>query len=294
MRIKTILVDKPSKPHEAPALRPLTYENTRTGRSHNGYVGIDPGFEHNPGTNREALLRTQWHERDRIFAGTMEPHPDAAPVREALDASGAGSQRTAAMPAIRAVERVHGAGGLGRLDAKGKREPLPIRESATTEKAGEYVYDQIGTGHPQRIDVSSEGRPQDRWPALIAAEEIGHHLDHVGMSGGAKDPGDWESYAQQTPEMQAVMNAICESGTYDILPVDSHRRWPWELWGRAYAQYIAWRSGSSRMKADLDKVLTHADPGERVRYWPYDEFTPVAEAIDALMEVRGWAKRKKP
>ena len=48
------------------------------------------------------------------------------------------------------------------------------------------------------------------------------------------------------------------------------------------------------MKADLDKALTHADPGERVRYWPYDEFTPVAEAIDTLMEVRGWARRKTP
>lgn len=49
----------------------------------------------------------------------------------------------------------------------------------------------------------------------------------------------------------------------------------------------------SRLKRQLDKVLTHDDPAERVMYWSYDEFAPIAQAIDRLMEARGWARRKK-
>ncbi|MDD9987611.1 MAG: hypothetical protein OXQ31_15155 [Spirochaetaceae bacterium] len=172
--------------------------------------------------------------------------------------------------------------------------PLPIRESSTTDKQGEYVYDQIGTGLSERIDLSSEGERADRRPGLIAAEEIGHYLDHAGMSGYEKDPTKWESYAQRTPEMRAVMRNIRSSYTYGLLPEGSHLAWPWELWGRAYAQYIAFRSGSSRLKGDLDKVLTHEEPAKRAWYWPYDEFAPIAAAIDRLMEARGWARRRAP
>lgn len=66
-----------------------------------------------------------------------------------------------------------------------------------------------------------------------------------------------------------------------------------ELWARAYAQYIAWRSGSSVLKAQLDKMLTHKEQGVRVRQWPYDEFVPIAQAIDKLLMSRRWASRKK-
>ena len=44
---------------------------------------------------------------------------------------------------------------------------------------------------------------------------------------------------------------------------------------------------SSRLKSELDKVLTHDEPSTRVRCWPFNEFTPIAAAIDELMEARG-------
>ena len=278
-----------------PPLRKLTYTNTRTGATHEGIQGIDRGFEYHVGRERERQLRTQWRERDTAFAGAMEPHPRSTPVRQGLDPSGAQSQRGAALAAIRAVERVHGSGRLtADPDAK-KVVPLPIRESATTDKQGEYVPDPR-TGKPVRIDLSHEGKEADRWPALIAAEEIGHYLDHAGMSGYAREVGEWESSAQRSPEMKAVIDAILKSPTYGLLPKGEpdFREWPWELWGRAYAQYIAWRSGSSRLKGDLDKALTHDNPNYQTMYWPYDEFAPIAMAIDRLMEARGWARPKLP
>lgn len=30
----------------------------------------------------------------------------------------------------------------------------------------------------------------------------------------------------------------------------------------------------------------------RITQWPYDEFAPIAQAIDALMEKQGWAQKK--
>ena len=221
----------------------------------------------------------------------MEPAPGSTPVRRGLNPAGAASQRMAAMEAIRAVEQVHGAGELGRRDEKGELQPLPIVES-DGPLVGEYSYDRR-TGNPTRIDLSRAGAPADRWPALVAAHEIGHYLDHVDLSSGTKDYDNWESAAQRTPEVRAVMQAIRKSKTYSLLPDDDlHWRYPWELWSRAYAQYIAWRSGSSRLKSELDKVLTHDAPSVQVRYWPYDEFAPIAAAIDELMEARGWATRK--
>ena len=82
----------------------------------------------------------------------------------------------------------------------------------------------------------------------------------------------------------------------DHLPADDRdfHREPAELWARAYAQWVAWRSGSSLLKGQLDKVLTHDDDAIRIRQWPYDEFAPIAAAIDRLMVDQGWARRKTP
>ena len=86
------------------------------------------------------------------------------------------------------------------------------------------------------------------------------------------------------------MAEILQSRTYSLLPEDEpYWSQPWELWARSYAQYIAWRSGSVVLQSDLNRVLRHEDPRIRVRYWPYDEFAPIAAAIDRLMEARGWA-----
>ena len=32
----------------------------------------------------------------------------------------------------------------------------------------------------------------------------------------------------------------------------------------------------------------------RITQWPYDEFAPIAQAINALMEQQGWAQKDQP
>ena len=132
----------------------------------------------------------------------------------------------------------------------------------------------------------------DAWPALTIVHEIGHYLDHVALSGSPTRLRNRETIKQSTPEMRALMAAIRVTPTSGLLrPKQANPR---ELWARAYAQWIAWRSGSSRLQGQLDRILTHQNATVRIRHWPYDEFAPIASAIDRLMEARGWARQKAP
>ena len=64
-----------------------------------------------------------------------------------------------------------------------------------------------------------------------------------------------------------------------------------ELFARAYAQYVAWRSGDPVMREQVDEIL--AAPGKRLEHWPYEEFLPIVEAFDRLFEGKelGWLTR---
>ena len=211
----------------------------------------------------------------------MEPDPGSTPVRDGLDLDPAGSQAGAAREAARAIGRVHGE------DAR--PSAVPIRESQDAGYLGRWT--QSGDG---AIDISVHGA--DSWPALTVAHEVGHMLDYAALPGN----GLYESEKRTTAEMKAVIKALRASPTYKLLgqirPLKTRRyyRSSAELWARAYAQYVAWRSGSSRLKGQLDKVLTHDDATVRIRQWPYDEFAPIAAAIDRLMEAQQWARRETP
>ena len=41
----------------------MTYLNKRTGETYEGFEGIDPGFEHNPGSSIDQALKNQLDKR---------------------------------------------------------------------------------------------------------------------------------------------------------------------------------------------------------------------------------------
>ena len=215
----------------------------------------------------------------------MEPNANSADVGSKLDVPTDPKQmdrelRRGANEAVRAVRRVHGDGPL---------PTIPVEQTNDPTDLGSFNWDGA-TGAAKNIemsDVDPDG------PALTAVHEIGHFLDHSGLSGEPANLNDFESKKESTRTMQAVMKAIRQSPRYALLQGNSYLTFEAELWARAYAQYIAWRSGSSVLKAQLDKILTHARPTTRVRQWPYDEFVPIAQAIDKLLMSRRWASRKK-
>ena len=103
----------------------------------------------------------------------------------------------------------------------------------------------------------------------LEQREIGHMLDHIGLAGAARvRTRDWDSAQERTAEMQAVMAAIRATSPHALLGhSDPYFSQSWELlWARAYAKYIAWRSGSSWwLNGQLNKVLTGSDPHVLIR-----------------------------
>ena len=282
MPVKTKLVDRPSSPGEAPALRPMTYRNKVTGRTHTGYRGIDPGFEHNPGAGRMEQLAEAAHEKVRRLVTDTEPA--GPPVSAGLDVQiesdlGRSVRRTAGV-----IETVHGAD---------LPEALPVRQDdGMTEGSGRF---RVRDG--RAVDITMED--DRRYPEIVAAHEIGHYLDYAGL------PGDgYQSRRPTMPEMEELIDLVRATDTWRLIreaavaaavggseAVEWRRMlWRHELFARAYAQWIAWKSGDRRMLAQLRARTTATEERMQLRQWPLDEWLPIAEGMDRLFEAAGWLK----
>ena len=129
---------------------------------------------------------------------------------------------------------------------------LPVRPTEDRHAYGRLNIDPA-TGKPVDLLVS-RAAADDGVGALATAHEIGHYLDRA-ASRWPLYPSGIVSDSEATPEMRALMNLIRRSPTYLELPVMAEFAGPRELWARAYAQYVAWRSGSSILKSRLTKYL---------------------------------------
>jgi len=128
------------------------------------------------------------------------------------------------------------------------------------------------------------------WP--LTAHEVGHFIAWSGL------PGDGYEFKTATAPaaLTEVMRLIRASDTFkDLarLPTGdrSRMRRPKEVFARAYAQWVAWRSGNREMRAQVDRALRATVPTANLLQWDYEEFAPIAEAMDALFEDMGWLKR---
>ena len=57
-----------------------------------------------------------------------------------------------------------------------------------------------------------------------------------------------------------------------------------------HGQWVAWRSGSPEMLAEVDGLLRD-DP---LHAWARRDFAPIAAAIDAMLLKHGWLKTPTP
>jgi hypothetical protein len=63
-----------------------------------------------------------------------------------------------------------------------------------------------------------------------------------------------------------------------------------EIWARAYAQYIAIRSGNAALGRALAAVRSDPDMLHPGVHWTDADFTPIATAIDDLFKEVGWRR----
>ncbi len=200
---------------------------------------------------------------------TKATAPAGTPVSKALSVR---SRKAPAdiQTAITAIDAVHGDGDLPKL---------PIYAKAGRGNLGEFV-------HRGSEAVQIGIKPDGSWPALTTAHELGHFLDHQVLGTGGK----WGS---ANSEALAAFRAAVEGSetvkTIQALPESIGAYWltKHELWARAYAQYVATRSGDATLLAQLDKARGGLQPW---RQWSDADFKPIAEAIDALFREKGWIK----
>lgn len=118
-------------------------------------------------------------------------------------------------------------------------------------------------GQPARVNVS----PDTPTPILTSLHEIGHHVD---------DHLNWE-------KMRPVIKAAKASSNVDLMEhllspeYIEYYTSPAELWARAYAQYVALRSGDSEAQSELQSVLD--DPEFSWKQWDKSDWPPIEEAI---------------
>ena len=207
----------------------------------------------------------------------------------------------AAREALEAVAEVHGDGNLPNI---------PLRASAGTRTAGSFKIRQAPGGPRQSYSISVSAKGSH--PVLTATHEIGHFLDfeQIGIMSGARAdvPGEVREAAvawlnaignsravSDLNDMRRAGAVIVNRGTVkQVVAVGdeyfgyllSHE----ELWARSYSQYIATRSTNAALKGELADVLKASREAE-IRLpdqWQPDDFEPIAEAIDKLMEALGW------
>jgi SPP1 gp7 family putative phage head morphogenesis protein len=195
--------------------------------------------------------------------------------------------------AISAIEEVHGDGGM---------LPVPV-ESRVSKKAFGW-YSRTGDGKPVEIMIEKAG-PARQYTMF---HEVGHYIDNQALSTKLSS-GGMGSVDNFSPEMVAYRQAMASTRLVkrgkEVLAAPSReyildsgaaeavdRRYlsyllnPKEQWARAYAQYVAKRSGNVEL---LEQARDKFRPGSVYRQaWDDDDFIAVEKTITDVLRSVGW------
>ena len=231
--------------------------------------------------------------------------PKGTPISGVVDVTFKGKLADEINTAAQSIDAVHGDGQLSKI---------PIVKSSGKTQAGMYRFS--GT-KAMDIKVSANGTLQQS----TYTHEVGHWLDHqvLGVSMKSKNTKDMlagnpavrqaiDNYWAKIRETRSVktlqewqLKGHTVTGYRQVwkdgaiireavdMPVDKkYIRYLLdtdEVWARSYAQYIAERSGNNVM---LKEVAERATEESYHAHWDRDDFAPVADAIDKIMEAMGW------
>jgi len=201
--------------------------------------------------------------------------PSGSPVSKLLHVPARGSHGH--YQAIKRVLKV-----IDSLHGDGQFRPTQINVTKQTGYSGVIRVSSSGPIEIEVTEICSD-------PEFTAAHEIGHLLDVVGI-----DPDSLVFADQQNKDdLSGVFSAIMATDTYRGLREMGIEYYldPAELWARAYSQWITLRSGDETLRKQLEATRAYDDDWLGCQtQWPEDEFEPIAETIDDLMQKLGWQK----
>ena len=96
---------------------------------------------------------------------------------------------------------------------------------------------------------------------------------------------------EDTPEVQALKQLRPTRGPFVRDAAEAQKGY--EIWARAYSQYIAQRSRNPVLLAGLNDRRANVDFDFLKMYWSDKNFQPVAKAFNALFRAKGWLAERK-
>jgi hypothetical protein len=124
---------------------------------------------------------------------------------------------------------------------------------------------------------------------LTTAHEIGHWIDDQALPGhglSSDSHPDLEPF-RQAADASAAVKALRKSNSIPRRYVRYASRYR-EIWARAYAQFIAMRSGDPEMLLQLKRILDGRDTTPSESQWSAEDFAPIAAAIETLFKKLNW------
>jgi len=253
--------------------------------------GIDKGWAYAPGASINGELRDLVKGKvaklpeplGKSFLSSVKPVLDqiGESVGQFLRIKGAGVAKKALGEAVQAIDKVHGISGL---------PVIPVESTRSKAFQGAYSY-MASSGDAVRIRISSESRN----PGLTALHEIGHFIDHQSLNGrkGYASTSDplLEKFRQAVDRSAATAELEAELAKTGISAVRKTCRYyleTHEQWARAYAQYVATRSGNAALVGQLDAIRNSAHAVYRNSQWSDADFAPIGDSIDELLMALGF------
>lgn len=162
--------------------------------------------------------------------------------------------------------------------------PIPVRFEKMMP-GGKFRFD-----HTTRAPVDlviSKNNPQIE---LTAAHEYGHYLHFSGMP----PPGSFNvadasfdrfvSAAMGSRQVREIQRRIHEAGGYGGYLLE-----PREIWARAYAQYVAIKSGNVAMLGQIETRL-RSKGLQSLENWRDDDFAAILSSVDEVLRTHGVLK----
>lgn len=133
----------------------------------------------------------------------------------------------------------------------------------------------------------------------IFLHELGHIIDQSVQYHGShatEDPvwRDWNVTVRSSRTYQTIQADLAAASSEEVQTLHEDILTPHELWARSYAQWVCLRSGDAGLLSEYKQFETEiADaeyqkeigeiPFSSNRWWPLDDFEPIAKAIDRLL-----------
>ena len=198
-------------------------------------------------------------------------------------------------------------------------EPLPLKASKSYKTGGMYRY-KLRTGWQlDMFVVLREWGEEDTEVQSNMLHETGHWIDHMMMGVPRRFASpEYVTHELSTPDAEAIANwrkVVKESdamkellefpgGSVDVEYTHEgiqgfasyyygfnflRKASSWkETFARSYAQWVAYKSDDQGLRSYYDKRLTEIVGGAAPLTWEWDDFQPVADAMDDIFRSRGW------